>query len=79
MRAEIWKRTFPQDTPREELDFLKLGALNIPGGNIRNIAINASFTAANKNQPVSMQDIRFAARNEYQKLDKQMGASESLQ
>lgn len=79
MRTEIWKRTFPQDTPREELDFPKLGALNIPGGNIRNIAINASFIAANKNQPVSMQDIRFAARNEYQKLDKQMGASESLQ
>src|SRR5690606_16595042 len=43
MRTEIWKRTFPRETPREELDFLKLGALNIPGGNIRNIAINASF------------------------------------
>jgi hypothetical protein len=79
MRTDIWKRTFPLETPREDLDFLKLGALNIPGGNIRNIAINASFAAANKNQPVSMQDIRFAARNEYQKLDKQMGASESLQ
>ncbi|HSI77830.1 MAG TPA: ATP-binding protein [Lunatimonas sp.] len=79
MRAEIWKRTFPLETPRDDLDYLKLGALNIPGGNIRNIAINASFAAANKNQPVSMQDIRFAARSEYQKLDKQMGASESLQ
>lgn len=79
LRTEIWKRTFPQQTPKEEFDYQKLAALNIPGGNIRNIAINASFTAASENRPVSMQDIQTSARNEYRKLDKQMSASESLQ
>ncbi|MCB9286249.1 MAG: ATP-binding protein [Lewinellaceae bacterium] len=78
MREEIWKRIFPRPTPVAALNLKKLASLNVAGGNIRNIALNASFLAAGKGQPVSMQDIQSAAKNEYQKLEKQMSTSESL-
>jgi len=42
-RMEIWRRAFP---PTQNLDFAKLAKLNIAGGNIRNIALNAAFMAA---------------------------------
>lgn len=78
MRAEIWKRIFPKQTPTQALNLQKLSALNVAGGNIRNIALNAAFLAAGKGTEVTMQDIQQAARSEYQKLEKQMSAAESL-
>ncbi len=78
LRSEIWKRVFPIQTPVKELSLSKLANLSVAGGNIRNIALNASFAAANKNQPVTMLDIHNAARNEYIKLEKHMSPSESL-
>lgn len=75
-RAEIWKRVFPRDTPQKELDFEKLSRLNVPGGNIRNIALNAAFIAAHENKPVQMQHILQAARSEYIKLEKTMSSFE---
>ena len=78
MRAEIWKRIFPAQTPTEDLNIAKLSALNIAGGNIRNIALNAAFSAAGRNRPVTMLDIQAAARQEYTKLEKQMSSSESV-
>src|SRR5919199_4516922 len=45
-RAEIWQRIFPKDTPTEDLDVKKLAKLSVAGGNIRNIAMNAAFFAA---------------------------------
>jgi len=78
MRSEIWNRIFPNQTPTKDLSIHKLANLNVAGGNIRNIALNATFAAANKNQPVSMLDIHYAAKNEYVKLEKHMSPSESL-
>lgn len=78
MRAEIWKRVFPKQTPTHGLNLQKLANLNVAGGNIRNIALNAAFSAAGKGGAVTMQDIQHAARGEYQKLEKQMSAAESL-
>jgi len=78
MRGEIWKRVFPKQTPTNGLSIHKLANLNVAGGNIRNIALNASFAAAHKDQPVTMLDIHNAARNEYGKLEKHMSPSESL-
>ena len=78
MRSEIWNRVFPKQTPTHELSMHKLANLNVAGGNIRNIALNATFAAANKSQPVSMLDIHNAAKNEYVKLEKHMSPSESL-
>jgi SpoVK/Ycf46/Vps4 family AAA+-type ATPase len=45
-REQIWARAFPSDTPTRDLDFRKLAQLNMTGGNIRNIALNAAFLAA---------------------------------
>ena len=42
-RAEIWKHIFPSSTPTNGLDIQHLARLDITGGNIRNIALNASF------------------------------------
>lgn len=78
MRAAIWQRVFPKQTPTDALNIQKLANLNVAGGNIRNIALNAAFTAAGKGCAVTMQDIQHAARGEYQKLEKQMSAAESL-
>jgi hypothetical protein len=78
MRHEIWQKVFPKQTPLAALDFQKLAALNIAGGNIRNIALNAAFSAAGEQRAVGMVDLQQAARNEYLKLEKHMSASESL-
>ena len=76
-RKEIWKRVFPEKTPTDNLDMYKLSKLNITGGNIRNIAMNAAFIAADCNEPVQMEHIRRAAKTEYAKLEKPMSTSES--
>lgn len=69
-RAEIWRRIFPGNTPTEGLDSLKLAQLNIAGGNIRNIALNAAFLAAEAEQPIQMKHLLRAAKTEYTKLEK---------
>ena len=67
-RTEIWRRVFPQQTPTQDLDYQKLGQLKVTGGNIRNIALNAAFLAANAEEPVMMKHILQAAKREYLKL-----------
>lgn len=69
-RAEIWRRAFPEATPTEALDHDRLARLNIAGGVIRSIALNAAFLAAHAGVPVDMQHVNRAARDEYQKLEK---------
>jgi hypothetical protein len=75
-RAEIWSKVFPVETPVANLDLEKLARLSIPGGNIRNIALNAAFIAADENMPVGMSHIIRAARTEYNKLEKAMNSME---
>ena len=69
-RAEIWRRAFPEDTPTEGLDVKKLAKLTVAGGNIRNIALNAAFIAAESGEAVMMKHLLIAARSEHSKLDK---------
>ncbi|MEK7258037.1 MAG: ATP-binding protein, partial [Bacteroidota bacterium] len=75
-REEIWRRVFPDQAPTENIDFEKLARLNLPGGNIRNIAINAAFLAAEENSPIRMAHLFQAARSEYRKLEKSFTISE---
>lgn len=75
-RAEIWRRIFPQRTPTEDLDATKLARLNVAGGNIRNIALNAAFLAAGAGEHVRMTHLLSAARSEYAKLEKSLTDSE---
>jgi AAA+ superfamily predicted ATPase len=69
-RAEIWRRIFPPETPTQNLDVEKLARLNVAGGNIRNIAINAAFLAADASEPVRMQHILAAAQAETTKIER---------
>ena len=68
-RAEIWRHIFPAATPTQGLDAARLARLNIAGGNIRNIALNAAFLAADAGMPVCMAHLLRAARGEYAKLE----------
>lgn len=75
-RKEIWRRIFPAKTPTEGLDFDKLARLNVPGGNIRNIALNAAFLAADAGESVRMSHLLRAAKCEYGKLEKSLTETE---
>ena len=75
-RAEIWRRVFPQRTPTDSLDILQLARLSVAGGNIRNIALNAAFIAAEAGHPVRMSHLLQAAKSECQKLEKPVNESE---
>jgi len=67
-RAAIWRSTFPETVPTDEIDFERLSKLNVTGGNIRNIALNSAFLASEQNVSVNMKHLKQAAKIEYDKL-----------
>jgi hypothetical protein len=69
-RTDIWRRAFPDATPVDGLVAERLAQLNVAGGTIRNIAMNAAFLAADEQLPVRMEHVLAAARTEYAKLDR---------
>ncbi len=76
LRIEIWRRIFPQETPLDHVDPLRLARLDVAGGNIRNIALNAAFLAAESRQHVRMSHLLRAAASECAKIGKPLTASE---
>lgn len=76
-REAIWKRIFPAKTPTEGLDSRKLSNLNVAGGNIRNIALNAAFLAADAGEPVRMKHLYEATKSEYIKLERLLTEKET--
>lgn len=70
-RRKIWQKAFPPELPCAALDFDLLARLDIAGGNISVIAINAAFLAAADGTPLGMHHIARAARGEYHKLDRE--------
>jgi SpoVK/Ycf46/Vps4 family AAA+-type ATPase len=75
-RVEIWRHIFPGETPTEGLDFERLARLNVAGGSIHNIALNAAFLAAEEGDSVSMSHILRAARSEYCKMERPLTDNE---
>ena len=75
-REAIWRRVFPGSTPLAGLAFRKLSRLNVAGGNIRNIAVNAAFLAADAGEAVQMQHLLQASRAEYIKLERPLTDAE---
>ncbi|MBD0372205.1 MAG: ATP-binding protein [Pyrinomonadaceae bacterium] len=77
-RMEIWRKAFPEGIPLDkDLDFERLAQLNLTGGNIHSIAINAAFLAAERASPVvTLADVLEAARDELRKLDKQFSEAD---
>jgi SpoVK/Ycf46/Vps4 family AAA+-type ATPase len=75
-RAEIWRQMFPSAMPTTGLQFQQLARLTMPGGHIRNIAVNAAFLAADAKEAVQMKHLLQATRTEYMKLEKPLGDAE---
>jgi hypothetical protein len=67
-RKAMWQKVFPKQTPTHELDLDRLSRLNLTGGNISGIALNAAFRAAQTGEPVTMPMIVESARTELRKL-----------
>ena len=75
-RAEIWRRIFPAATPTEGLAPDRLARLALAGGNIRNVALAASFSAAESGGPVRMAHLLAAARGECAKLERPLSEAD---
>lgn len=69
-RYRIWKQHFPEAAPvADDIDFDFLASrLNIAGGSIRNIIVNAAFLAAENSGVIHMKHLIHATRREYEKI-----------
>jgi SpoVK/Ycf46/Vps4 family AAA+-type ATPase len=77
LREAIWKTVFPAATPTHDLDHRKLAQLNMTGGNIRNIALNAAFLAAEAGTSVHMANLIEAAKLEALKIERPLSDAET--
>jgi len=71
-RLAIWKRHFPKKAPISEdidLDFLSK-KVQVSGGNIKNIVLNAAFLAAENGQIIGMDHLIQGTKREYEKIGK---------
>jgi SpoVK/Ycf46/Vps4 family AAA+-type ATPase len=76
-REQIWRGIFPAATPLNGIDHAKLARLNVAGGSIRNIALNAAFLAAEGDSPVAMPHLLQAARGEAAKRERSPSEAET--
>ncbi|MBP0019238.1 MAG: ATP-binding protein [Cyanobacteria bacterium SBLK] len=67
-RRAMWEKVFPPEVPRGALDYQSLARLELAGGAIYNIAINAAFLAAQGGEALAMEHVEVAARSSWQKL-----------
>ncbi len=67
-RKAMWQKVFPQQTPLSGLDLDALSRLNLTGGNIQSIALNAAFLAAQAGGSITQPLLLDAARTELRKL-----------
>ena len=75
-RAAIWEKVFPPGVPLEQLDVARLARLQLAGGNIRNMALNAAFLAAGSGEPVRMSHLATAAQGEYAKIERPLSEAD---
>jgi hypothetical protein len=75
-REAIWRRVFPAAAPVRHLDYTRLAQLHMAGGNIRNIALNAAFHAAEAGEPVDMAHLLRAAHGEAAKRERPLSGAE---
>lgn len=76
-RKLMWQKVLPPHIPKGELDYDRLAKLNLTGGAIHNIGLNAAFLAAAR-QPslITLPLILEAARTEFRKMDKPINEAE---
>ncbi|HEU5137486.1 MAG TPA: ATP-binding protein [Steroidobacteraceae bacterium] len=76
LRERIWRGVFPAASPLGAVDHRRLSQLNVSGGNIRNIALNAAFIAAETESPIGMGHLLQAARSEAAKRERPFSDAE---
>ena len=76
-REKIWERVIPAEAPARGLEPARLAQLNMSGGNIRNIALNAAFLAAAQKRPIDMGCLREAANLEAGKVERPIAEVET--
>lgn len=76
-REAIWRRAFPVGAPLENLDFGKLARLNVPGGGVRNISLNAAFLAAEEGGRLGMRHLLRAAQADRAKVERPLSDMET--
>jgi SpoVK/Ycf46/Vps4 family AAA+-type ATPase len=76
LRRRIWERCLSPEALRGQIDLDALARLEITGGNIHTIALNAAFLAADWGRSIGMREIAEAARAEFEKIDKQLVSPE---
>ena len=71
-RLQIWKIHFPDQAPvAADIDYdLLAKQFTIPGGNIKNVILNAAFQAAKYDTPIAMEHILNGTKHEYEKIGK---------
>ncbi|HEV7820318.1 MAG TPA: ATP-binding protein, partial [Burkholderiales bacterium] len=69
-REKIWRQQFPAAAPLKNVDFAGLARLNLAGGHIHSIALNAAFKAADGAGQIDQAVLMEAARAEYAKLER---------
>ncbi len=77
-RRRIWSQIWPETAPRDadlDLDLLAR-QIDVPGGNIRNIALAGAFLAAADGGIVTMAHLVRATQREYQKMGKVLTTGE---
>jgi len=79
-RRRIWEQIWPDATPRSaDLDLELLARqIDLPGGNIRNIALAGAFLAAADGGVVTMAHLLQATRREYQKMGKVLAGGDLI-
>ncbi|TMJ15758.1 MAG: ATP-binding protein [Alphaproteobacteria bacterium] len=69
-RGAIWRGVFLPALDTSLIDFDRLARLNLTGGSIHNIALNAAFAAVEAGGGLTMPIVLEAARGEFLKLEK---------
>ena len=56
-REQIWRLQFPARAPLGGIDYRALSRLQLSGGHIRSVAVNAAFHAAGRGRPIEQSDL----------------------
>lgn len=75
-REALWRKLLGRLATGEALDFPRLARLNLSGGHISNVALQAAFLAADDGGAVTMEHVHRAAAAEYRKLHRTLTEEE---
>ena len=77
-RALLWEKVFPSKMPlQKDIDISYLADnFELSGASIKNIALNAAFIAASRQEVTGMEHIMTALQQEYEKSGKILGKAE---